>query len=256
MARPRGPARLVSAVGGALGSAYVGARAAGGQVARLPGRVTGGWEGDPLWGAFYDWTVEHPGVGGPLWRLGLGTDQQLLFTAAEEVGHLPDGARVLDVPCGGGVALRSLRADQQVEVVAVDIAEVMLERTRRAAHDRKVDHLVTTVAADVADLPFDDASFDLVVSLMGLHCFPDPAAAVAELARVLRPGGVLSASLLLRGTVPALSPAWQVGRASGLLGPGCSSVELRSWLARGGVQDVTLQVSGAVAYVRGVRRRP
>ncbi|MGZ4457078.1 MAG: hypothetical protein ACXVWV_13935, partial [Nocardioides sp.] len=77
---------------------------------RLPG--LGGWGDDPLWASVYDWSVEHPLAGGALWRLGIGSDLGRLYDAAAEVGRLPGGARVLDVPCGGGVALRGLRPGQ------------------------------------------------------------------------------------------------------------------------------------------------
>ncbi len=141
---------------------------------RLPG--LGGWSDDPLWGSVYDWTVEHPRVGGALWALGVQSDLRLLYAAAGEIGRQPEGARVLDVPCGGGVAVRSLHPDQGVDYVAVDISQKMLDRTRAVAEEVGVAEQVTTQVADVEALPFEDQAFDLVVSFTGLHCFPDPAA--------------------------------------------------------------------------------
>ena len=76
---------------------------------RLP-KAVGAWSEDPLWAKVYPLLVEHPAIGAPLWRLGLGTDLTRLYAAAEEIGDLPHGARVLDVPAGSGVALRGLRA--------------------------------------------------------------------------------------------------------------------------------------------------
>ncbi len=223
---------------------------------RLPpiGRVFGGWSEDPLWASVYDWTVEHPHVGGALWRLGIGSDLGRLYAAAEEIGRLPAGARVLDVPCGGGVALRGLRPDQGLAYVAADIATTMLERTRRSAEARGVGDQVECLLADVGDLPFPADSFDLVVSFTGLHCFPDPERAVAEMARVLRRGGVLTGSALLNDTGLRFEPMRRIGRRGGLLGPGCSDRELRGWLGRHGVHDVRVDRSGAVGYFRGVKR--
>ena len=74
---------------------------------RIPG--FGSWEHDPLWATVYDWSVEHPNVGRTLWRAGVGTSLQRLYDAADEIGELSAGAAVLDIPCGGGVALRGLR---------------------------------------------------------------------------------------------------------------------------------------------------
>ena len=61
-------------------------------------RLLGGWHEDPLWASIYDWLVEHRRVGGVAWRLGLGSDLGLLYDAVREVGRLPAGSRVLDVP--------------------------------------------------------------------------------------------------------------------------------------------------------------
>ena len=131
----------------------------------------------------------------------------------------------------------------------------MLDRTAKVAAERAVADQVTTRVADVENLPFEDLSFDLVVSFTGLHCFPDPARAVVEMARVLKPGGVISGSAILNDTGLRFEPMRRAGRLAGLLGPGCTSDQVRRWLARQGVADVTLDVSGAMAYFRGVRRR-
>ncbi len=183
------------------------------------------------------------------------SDLRLLYEAADELRTLPRGARVLDIPCGGGVALRGLDPGQGLDYVAADIAPAMLARTVAAAERRGVADQVTTRVADVEDLPFPDDSFDLVLSLTGLHCFPDPARAVVEMTRVLRPGGVLSGSALLNDNGLRYEPVRRVGRAARILGPGCTGADVRQWLAARGVPVVTLTRSGAMAYFRGVRSR-
>ena len=218
---------------------------------RLPG--FGGWQEDPLWAPFYDWTVEHARVGGALWRVGIGSDLRLLYAAAEEIGRQPAGARVLDVPCGGGVALRGLRPGQGIAYVAADIAPEMLARTMDAARSRGVADQVEARVADVAALPYADGEFDLVISFTGLHCFPDPRRALTEMVRVLRPGGVLSGSAVLNDTGLRHEPMRRLGRVTNLLGPSCTTQELEAWLAEVGVGDATLRTSGAMCYFRGVR---
>ncbi|GCD89752.1 hypothetical protein NLS1_17580 [Nocardioides sp. LS1] len=218
----------------------------------MPG--LGSWSEDPLWASFYDWSVEHPQLGGMLWRLGIGSDLRRLYRAAAEIGRQPSGARILDVPCGGGVALRGLRRDQGVEYVAADIAQAMLDRTMHAAGERGVADQVRPRLADVEELPFDDGSFDLVVSFTGLHCFPDPARAMVEMVRVLRPGGVITGSALLNDTGARYQPLRVAGRAAGLLGPGCTGDDVTRWMSAGGVGEVSLEISGAIGYFRGVRR--
>lgn len=223
---------------------------------KLPG--LGGWSDDPLWASFYDWSVEHPRAGGLVWRLGIGSDLTRLYDAAAEIGRQAAGATILDVPCGGGVALRGLRPGQGVRYVAADIAQMMLDRTVEAARERGVADQVEPRLADVGALPFDDGEFDLVVSFTGLHCFPDPHRAVLEMGRVTRPGGVLTGSALLN--TPPLSPGGirtvpvrRIGRVAGLLGPSATGDEVRAWLAEAGFIDITLEMSGSMGYFRGVK---
>ena len=219
---------------------------------RLPG--LGGWDDDPAWAHFYDWTVEHRRLGGLAWRLGIQSDLQKLYDAAAEIGRQPAGSRILDIPCGGGVALRGLKPGQDVDYVAADIAQTMLDRTTRAAERRGVADQVVPQIADVGDLPFADDGFDLVVSFTGLHCFPDPARAVIEMVRVLKPGGVLTGSALLNDSGLHHEPMRRIGRAAGLLGPGCTGSQLLSWLDAQLMSDVVLERSGAIGYFRGVKR--
>ena len=219
---------------------------------RLPG--LGGWSEDPLWASFYDWSVEHPRAGGAVWRLGIGSDLALLYRAAAEIGRQPAGSAVLDVPCGGGVALRGLRPGQGIRYVAADIAQAMLDRTVDAARERNVSDQVEPRIADVGDLPFEDGEFDLVVSFTGLHCFPDPHRAVLEMGRVTHAGGVLTGSALLNDTGDLRTlPVRGLGRISGLLGPSATKSEVSRWMAEAGFTDVTLELSGAMAYFRGVK---
>ena len=220
---------------------------------RIPVLKLGSWDQDPAWAHFYDWSVEHPRIGGAIWKLGLGSDLGELHRATEEIGQQPAGARVLDIPCGGGVALRGLRPQQGVRYVAADISQAMLDRTMDAARDRGVDDQVEPVVADVHALKFDDAEFDLVISFTGLHCFPRPYDAVLELGRVTRPGGTLSGSTLLRTSSLRTIPIGIVGRRLNLMGPGVTAAELPRWFEQAGYVDVEIRTSGPMAYFRGTR---
>lgn len=140
-----------------------------------------------------------------------------------------------------------------MDYVAADISARMLGRTAAVAEAVGVGDQVTTVLEDVGALGHDDDSVDLVATFTGLHCFPDPERAVAEMTRVLRAGGVLTGSAILNDTGLRYEPMRRGGRLSGLLGPGCTSRELRAWLRRGGVRDLELRTSGPLVYFRGVR---
>ena len=218
---------------------------------RLPG--LGGWSEDPLWGGFYDWSVEHPNTGGLFWKLGLGSDLRLLYEAAAEIGRLPSGSAVLDVPSGGGVALRGVQPGQGLRYVAADISQLMLDRTMDAARERGVADQIEPRITDVHQMTYEDGEFDLVVSFTGLHCFPDPHRAVLEMGRVTRPGGVLTGSAVLNDTGLRTALVRTVGRFSGLLGPGATRAEVRAWMSEAGFTDITLMMSGGIGYFHGVR---
>ncbi len=93
--------------------------------------------------------------------------------------------RVLEVGCGEGELAARIGSDPGVAVVAVDQSERMVDLTRARGVDARV--------ADVQDLPFADAVFDVVVAAWMLYHVPDLDRGVSEIARVLRPGGQLVA---------------------------------------------------------------
>ena len=102
-----------------------------------------------------------------------------------DIAHIEDGQRVLDVACGTGVVARAAadRVGRSGSVVGLDLNPAMLEvaaGTRRDIEWRQ---------GDAANLPFEDSEFDAVLCQSALFFFPDVDAAVAEMARVVRPGG-------------------------------------------------------------------
>ncbi|MFD7707378.1 class I SAM-dependent methyltransferase [Streptomyces sp. NPDC059785] len=100
------------------------------------------------------------------------------------------GSAVCDVACGAGHLALSFADDLPARLVAVDPAPNMLASVRRLAAERGVH--VETAEAYAEQLPYADASFDLVVSRLAPHHFRDIRAAAAEMARLLRPGGRLA----------------------------------------------------------------
>ncbi|MGU3544070.1 class I SAM-dependent methyltransferase [Methylobacterium sp. A52T] len=94
------------------------------------------------------------------------------------------GKRVVDIGCGPGTLARRL-VDAGARVTGIDPGTAALARARDAVPEARFE------AATGEALPFPDASFDGAVMLNSLHHVPDPAAALAEAARVLVPGGLL-----------------------------------------------------------------
>jgi len=102
---------------------------------------------------------------------------------------LPAGAFVLDVGTGPGRLVRRIVAGcPQVTVQGVDLSVEMIKRATAEAANLSGAERITFQVADVAALPFEDGSVDLVVSSISQHHWDDPAAGLRDIVRVLRPG--------------------------------------------------------------------
>lgn len=97
--------------------------------------------------------------------------------------------RVLEIGIGTGHNLRHYDPERVSEIVAVDPAEQMHQKARRRATEAGIPVDVRGVSAE--GLPLDDGEFDTVVCTFTLCTIPEPEPAVAEMRRVLRPGGEL-----------------------------------------------------------------
>ena len=103
--------------------------------------------------------------------------------------HIDGGAYVLEVGCGSGITPCYLAQTVGCRVIGIDISERMIAWARRRVRRAGVDDGVTVCVADAQHLPFADGTFDAVICESVTAFVADKPRAVAEYARVTRPGG-------------------------------------------------------------------
>lgn len=126
--------------------------------------------------------------------------------------------RVLEVGCGTGMLFAHYT--DRAEVVAIDPDESFLERARDRARASKA--RIDLATGDVTALPYEDASFDEVIAFLVMCSVADPARALSECKRVLRPGGtlrlfehVVSEDVVNAQMMRLLDPLWLAANGQG-----------------------------------------
>ena len=107
--------------------------------------------------------------------------------------------RLLEVPVGTGVLTLPVYRDlPEADITCLDYSPDMMSAAQARAKQIGMAN-VRFVQGDVGALPFEDASFDIVLSLNGFHAFPDKEAAYRETFRVLKPGGTFCGCFYIQG---------------------------------------------------------
>ena len=211
--------------------------------------------------------------------LSFGQDAGVRGFMVSSVGAIP-GSLVLDVASGTGLVSRELAAKKNVRVVSLDQSPQMLRAGVAVNREAGLAGRIFPVLGSAVALPFPDATFDAVTFTYLLRYVDDPAATLAELARVLRPGGMLASLEFFRpdgmflhagwwaytrGAMPwigaAVSPAW--ASTARFLGPNISAfyrqhplpTQIR-WWQDAGLRHVRSRpfVGGTWIVIRGVKR--
>lgn len=137
-----------------------------------------------------NWTSDPTVAAWKRWHAKIAIQQREVTGALVAAARIAHGQRVLDLATGTGEpALTIARVvGNSGRVVGTDVSEGMIHVARENAQNAGLEN-ITFAACDAERLPFEDASFDAVTSRMGVMFFIDVARVLAEVHRVLRPGG-------------------------------------------------------------------
>ena len=153
--------------------------------------------------SFYDGMMTYSTImGKAICRLVWNMDCEKNYAYLERaLSGVPErfAGKLLEVPVGTGVLTMPVyRGLPGADITCLDYSPDMMSTARARAEHMGIGN-VRFIQGDVGALPFDDGSFDVVLSLNGFHAFPDKEAAWRETFRVLKPGGVFCGCFYVRG---------------------------------------------------------
>ena len=175
---------------------------------------------------------------------GIGRKLMTAWHEPTEWLNIPPGGLALDVGSGPGNVTAALARAAGLDGFAfgVDISEPMLARAVEAEAGRQVGFL----RADAQKLPFRDDTFDAVTSIAVLQLIPDAEAALAEMARVLRPGGRMA--IMVPTATSSRGPVRLLSKGGARF---FSEDELADRFEALGMQRVRSKSMGTMQWVRG-----
>jgi ubiquinone/menaquinone biosynthesis C-methylase UbiE len=157
-----------------------------------------------------------------------------------------DGERIVDVGCGTGCLTFAIPARAKISAVeAIDFEEQFVEALRQ----RNTEPRITARQGDACALPFAENQFDRALSMLVLHFVPDALLAVGEMRRVVRPGGVVAATVwdtfggmpsqrIFWDTIAAIEPSALGRRSASLVRPMTFPHEMTRAFVDAGLEQV------------------
>ena len=176
----------------------------------------------------------------PIIRMGGLADTQSLL----EMCQVDGDCTVLEVGCGVGYTSCEIARQFGARVVGIDLSANMIANARVRAQEMGVSDRVTFQVEDVTQLPFNDASFDVVIMESFLNILGEPdiiQRALSEIARVTKPGGRVGANeVFVDANVPPEVSARLQEQLTGISGPGSnlgrhSDEQFKQWFEEAGL---------------------
>jgi ubiquinone/menaquinone biosynthesis C-methylase UbiE len=176
----------------------------------------------------------------------MGRWSQKLAPLFIDFAGIANGEKLLDVGCGtGSLTFALAKAADLAEIHAIDFSPVFVE----AAKQRNSDPRINIRQGDACALPFEDDTFDRALALLVLHFVPEAGKAVAEMRRVVRPGGIVAAVVwdhlggmpgmrMMVDTVAALSEGGRQLRSRYCFQPMMQPQEMKQAFIAQGLLDV------------------
>lgn len=151
----------------------------------------------------------------------------------EELDILERHMTVIDLGAGDGYISRSI-AGSVKKVIAVDISSEMLNELKRKANLEEIEN-IETLETDGLDIPIDKSSVDVVCANMFLHHIEEPALAIKEMYRILKPGGTVFLADFYEHVDFAMKEKMHDVWA------GFNPTELKTWVEKSGFKDVCIE---------------
>ena len=124
----------------------------------------------------------------PIYEIAMRSDQKIYQFMYDRIPEIIRGKEVLEIATGPGLLAKHV-APAAKRMIATDYSDGMIAEAKKG----ECPDNLTFEVADATDLPYEDGSFDVVLISNALHVMPEPEKALAEIDRVLRPGGILIA---------------------------------------------------------------
>ena len=183
-------------------------------------------------GAAYSAYMERPRLSRRIGKAIWGGDTRAYYESMGSIAAMPAGSTIVDCPCGAGPAFRALEPDPR-SATSPSTSPRRCSPAPVAGPTSAGSPGSSSSRPPPRALPLEPASADLFVTYWGLHCYPDPRGAIAEIARVLKPGGRVVGATFVRG--PSLRQRLLLRPHRGDFGPIPTEEELRGWLREDGL---------------------